>query len=89
MKVSANAIDAIEIMDEMFLSGYKLVSGCHTDNLRGYFAKFYLRTDSRQGPPFLWEECGHGETLLQALEQARSIALGYTIMYRRPEYFLR
>lgn len=70
-----------DICREMFDGGYDVMFGPHTYGLLGYYACFYMAEempccDDCDNYSITWIDCGHGDTLLEAIEMAREIALG-------------
>ncbi len=74
--MSDRVYTAEEIINEMRELGYWFHSGAHCEDLVGYFAQF-------KGPDYkpsfyatTWNDCGHGLTFLEAVEEALAMAVG-------------
>lgn len=68
-----------DILREMVDSGKEVILGPHI-GMAGYYACFFDPDDmpsckSCKDAKVNWFDCGHGETLLEAVEMARAIAL--------------
>jgi len=68
-----------DILVEMTGRGFLVELGPHSPDLLGYFARFFTvdytgEDDEDEGA--CWAECGHGITLLEALQMAQQLALG-------------
>jgi L-alanine-DL-glutamate epimerase-like enolase superfamily enzyme len=82
-----------DICREMFDGGYDVMLGPHASGLLGYYACFYMADDMAHcevcdNHAITWIDCGHGDTLLEAVEMARAIALELPVDVPATESFL-
>jgi hypothetical protein len=82
-----------DIIREMHESGHDVMFGPHAYGLYGYYACFFKADDMPwcehcDQIAITWIDCGHGETLLEAIEMARAIALKLDVDIPPSEDFL-
>jgi len=77
-----------EIIEEMVVQhGFKFIAGPHQNYLTGYFATFYCPL-TEEADHDDWGFSGHGATLIEAVQQARTLALGQPVVHTRPTDFI-
>lgn len=82
-----------DILREMSSSGYDFMVGPHAPGMIGYYACFYQADDmpwceACDNPRTSWDDSGHAESPLEAVEMARAIALGLSVEIPSAESFL-
>jgi hypothetical protein len=82
-----------DIIREMFDGGYDVMLGPHASGMTGYYACFYQAEDMAwckkcDQAAITWIDCGHGETLLEAIDMARAIALDLAVDVPPSESFI-
>lgn len=82
-----------DILREMFDGGYDVMFGPHVSGMTGYYACFYETDDMPwcgqcDQAAITWIDCGHGDSLLEAIEMARAIALELPIDVPPSESFI-
>ena len=79
-----------EILFEMFSRGFSVFMGPHDTGYDGFYAVFTPQdcADDFSLNDVLWFDVGHGESLLEAVQMARALALGEQVDIPRPESFL-
>lgn len=82
-----------DILKEMSASGYDFIVGPHSPGMLGWYAAFYTaeempHCDHCDNYYVTWDDCGHGDSPLEAVEMARAIALELPVEIPSAESFL-